>query len=217
MIRVVVVDDEALVRFGLELIFRGTADIDVVATTTGALAVREVGLRGPDVVLLDIRTPGVDALTVVRQLRAMPRPPAVAMLTTAGSGENVAAALRCGAAGFFLKDTEPQHLAQYIRTLASGGVVLSRDVTRSAADDYLDTAARSAASAGVARLTKREREVLVLLAEGLSNLAIGVRMHLSRGTIKDHVSTVLAKLGVGNRVQAALIAQRAGLLRRPGA
>ncbi|MFD8496391.1 response regulator [Amycolatopsis sp. NPDC059657] len=213
MIRVVVVDDEALVRSGFQLILRAAGDIDVVATATGAQAVREIGVHKPDVVLLDIRMPDVDGLTILRQLRALPNPPVVAMLTTFDSDEYIATALRSGAAGFLLKDTEPEHLAQLVRTLASGGVVLSPKVTRSVVDGFLDSGADSKAVDGVAQLTDRERDVLVLIAEGLSNADIGARVHLSVGTIKDHVSAILTKLKVNSRVQAALLAQRAGLLR----
>ncbi|MGA6161791.1 response regulator [Amycolatopsis magusensis] len=213
MIRVVVVDDEALIRSGFQLILRAAGDIDVVATATGAQAVREIGVHKPDVVLLDIRMPDVDGLTILRQLRAQPEPPIVAMLTTFDSDEYIATALRSGAAGFLLKDTEPEHLAQLVRTLASGGVVLSPKVTRSVVDGFLDSGAGAEAVDSVARLTDRERDVLVLIAEGLSNADIGARVHLSVGTIKDHVSAILTKLKVNSRVQAALLAQRAGLLR----
>ncbi|WP_158889219.1 response regulator [Amycolatopsis anabasis] len=212
MIRVVVVDDEALVRSGFELILRAAGDIDVVSTAAGSQAMREVGLHRPDVVLLDIRMPDVDGLTILREIRGMPDPPVVAMLTTFDSDEYIAAALRSGAAGFILKDTDPEQLAQLVRTLAAGGVVLSPKVTRAVVDGYLDGGASAAAARRVAQLTDREREVLVLIADGLSNADIGARIHLSVGTVKDHVSAILAKLEVGSRVQAALLAQRAGLL-----
>lgn len=213
MIRVVVVDDEALIRSGFELILRAAGDIDVVATATGTDAVREIGLHRPDVVLLDIRMPDVDGLTILRQVRDMADPPVVAMLTTFDADEYIAAALRSGAAGFLLKDTDPEQLAQLVRTLASGGVVLSPKVTRAVVDGYLDAGAGSDAADRVARLTDRERAVLVLVSAGLSNADIGARVHLSVGTVKDHVSAILTKLRVGSRVQAALLAQRAGLLR----
>ncbi|MBB5897877.1 response regulator [Kutzneria kofuensis] len=219
MIRVVVVDDEELVRSGFRLILEAAGDIEVVATATGAQAVREVGLHQPDVVLLDIRMPDVDGLTILRQLRGLRRPPVVAMLTTFDSDEYIATALRSGAAGFILKDTGPDQLAQVVRTLAAGGVVLSPKVTRTVVDGYLDSGAGSAAAGQVSQLTERERAVLVLIADGLSNTDIGARIHVSVGTVKDHVSAILTKLGVGSRVQAALVAQRAGLLdcdeRRP--
>jgi DNA-binding NarL/FixJ family response regulator len=219
MIRVVVVDDEELVRSGFRLILQAAGDIDVVATATGAQAVREVGLHKPDVVLLDIRMPDVDGLTILRQLQGLKPPPIVAMLTTFDSDEYIATALRSGAAGFILKDTGPEQLAQMVRTLAAGGVVLSSKVTRTVVDGYLGSAADSAAATQVGQLTERERAVLVLIAEGLSNTDIGARIHVSVGTVKDHVSSILTKLRVGSRVQAALVAERAGLLaegeRRP--
>ncbi|RSM45781.1 DNA-binding response regulator [Amycolatopsis balhimycina DSM 5908] len=212
MVRVIVVDDEELVRSGFRLILQAAGDIEVVATVTGAHAVKEVSLLRPDVVLLDIRMPDVDGLTVLRQLRGLQNPPVVAMLTTFDSDEYIATALRSGAAGFILKDTAPEQLAQLVRTLAAGGVVLSPKVTRTVVDGYLDSGAGSAAATQVDQLSDRERAVLVLIADGLSNADIAGRIHVSVGTVKDHVSALLTKLGVGSRVQAALVAQRAGLL-----
>lgn len=213
MIRVMVVDDEALVRSGFRLILSAAADIEVVATTTGAEAVDTVRRERPDVVLLDIRMPDVDGLTVLGRLRALPEPPVVAMLTTFDADEYVLTALRSGAAGFLLKDTEPDQLAQLVRTLAAGGVVMSPKASRAVWQSHPGTAAVYDEEAGrVSRLSEREREVLVLIAEGLSNAEIGSRVHLSAGTVKDHVSAILAKLRVAGRVQAALLAQRAGLL-----
>ncbi|MFD5830745.1 response regulator [Lentzea sp. NPDC060358] len=212
MIRVVVVDDEELVRTGFRLILQAAGDIEVVATPTGAQAVREVSLLKPDVVLLDIRMPDVDGLTILRQLQGLKPPPVVAMLTTFDSDEYIATALRTGASGFVLKDTGPEQLAQMVRTLAHGGVVLSPKVTRTVVDGYLGSGAGSGAAEQVGLLSERERAVLVLIAEGLSNTEIGARVHISVGTVKDHVSAILTKLRVGSRVQAALVAQRAGLL-----
>ncbi|NLU68670.1 response regulator transcription factor [Streptomyces sp. HNM0574] len=228
-----VVDDEALVRSGFELILNAADGIEVVATAAGSEAVPAVRRTGPDVVLLDIRMPDVDGLSVLREIRTLPEPPAVAMLTTFDTDEYILAALRSGAAGFLLKDTEPEQLAQLVRTLAAGGVVMSpkaslailhshpagdpdEDVPGPPSTAPEDGAVRDAAghpgTARVGTLTGRERDVLVLVAEGLSNVGIGARLHLSAGTVKDHVSAILAKLGVGSRVQAALLAQRAGLL-----
>lgn len=212
MIRVIVIDDEELVRSGFRLILEAAGDIEVVATASGTHAVREISLHRPDVVLLDIRMPDVDGLTILRQARGVKTPPVVAMLTTFDSDEYIATALRSGAAGFILKDTGPEQLAQLVRTLAAGGVVLSPKVTRTVVDGYLDSGAGSTAASQINRLTDRERAVLVLIAEGLSNADIGTRIHVSVGTVKDHVSAILTKLHVGSRVQAALVAQRAGLL-----
>ncbi|MEU0673924.1 response regulator transcription factor [Streptomyces sp. NPDC006172] len=215
MIRVLVVDDEALIRTGFTHILDAAADINVVAAVPGALAVRTAAEKEPDVVLLDIRMPDVDGLTVLADLCGLPRPPVVAMLTTFGMDEYVSTALRSGAAGFLLKDTDPEQFAPMVRTLAEGGVVLSPKVTRTVVDGYLGNEPSEPAARAVARLTDRERAVLVLVAEGLSNGRIGARMHLSAGTVKDHVSAILTKLRVDSRVQAALLAERAGLLRLP--
>ena len=210
-----VVDDEALIRTGFQHILDTADGIEVVAAVSGGRAVPVVREVCPDVVLLDIRMPDVDGLTVLAEVRRLPDPPVIAMLTTFDMDEYVAAALRSGAAGFLLKDTDPEQLPHLVRTLADGGVVLASRVTRTVVDGYLDSGPQQAATQCVARLTERERSVLVLIAEGLSNADIGARMNLSTGTVKDHVSAVLSKLEVGNRVQADLLAERAGLLRPP--
>ncbi|MBP5941546.1 response regulator transcription factor [Streptomyces sp. LBUM 1476] len=207
-----VVDDEALVRSGFRLILNAAEDIEVVATATGAEAVATVRRERPDVVLLDIRMPDVDGLTVLGQVRALPEPPVVAMLTTFDADEYVVTALKSGAAGFLLKDTEPDQLAQLVRTLAAGGVVMSPKASHAVWRGRPVSAADDEEAGRVGRLSEREREVLVLVAEGLSNAEVGARIHLSAGTVKDHVSAILTKLRVGSRVQAALLAQRAGLL-----
>jgi DNA-binding NarL/FixJ family response regulator len=214
VIRVVVVDDEALVRSGFRLILNAAPDIEVVAATVGGNALDAVLEHRPDVVLVDIRMPDVDGLTVLSRLRDLSDPPAVAMLTTFDADEYVLKALNLGAAGFLLKDTEPEHLAQLVRTLAMGGVVMSPKASRTLLRSLPRTEEVAGDPAGtrVERLTDRERDVLVLLAEGLSNAEIGVRLHLGTGTVKDHVSALLTKLRVSGRVQAALLAQRAGLL-----
>ena len=215
MIRVLVVDDEALIRMDFRHILDAADDIEVVAAVPGGQAVRAAQELGPDVVLLDIRMPDVDGLTVLAELRRMQDPPVVAILTTFDMDEYVAAALRSGAAGFLLKDTDPEQLPYLIRSLADGGVVLSAKVTRTVVDGYLDADPHNPAALVVDRLTDRERTVLVLVAEGLSNAGIAERMYLSTATVKDHVSAVLTKLEVGSRVQAALLAERAGLLKEP--
>ncbi|MEV7385463.1 LuxR family two component transcriptional regulator [Streptomyces sp. Ag109_O5-1] len=213
MIRVLVVDDEALIRTGFTHILETADDIEVVAAVPGGQAVRTVRELRPDVVLLDIRMPDVDGLTILADLRRMPQAPVVAMLTTFDTDEYVATALRSGAAGFLLKDTDPEQFPHLVRTLAEGGTVLSSKVTRLVVGGYLDNSVREPAAVRLTtRLTERERAVLVLMAEGLANAEIGERLHLSTGTIKGHVTSVLGKLRVSSRVQAALIAERAGLL-----
>jgi len=210
-----VVDDEALIRTGFQHILDAADGIETVGAVSGGQALQAVRELRPDIVLLDIRMPDVDGLTVLAGIRQMPAPPVVAMLTTFDTDEYVSAALRAGAAGFLLKDTDPEQLGHLVRTLATGDTVLSSKVTRTVVDGFLDGGADESAARAVARLTEREREVLILLAEGLSNGDIGGRMFLSAGTVKDHVSAILTKLRVDNRVRAALVAERAGLLRRP--
>ncbi|GHF47492.1 DNA-binding response regulator [Streptomyces mashuensis] len=234
MVRVVVVDDEQLVRSGLRLILGTAPDLEVVADCGGGDAVRTVAALLPDVVLLDIRMPDVDGLTVLRGLRALPRPPAVAMLTTFDADEYLAAALHGGATGFLLKDTDPEQLVRAVRTLAAGGSVLDPAVTGAVIGGYVaagtgdpgapgaaagkatgSAAADRSAAEAVRALTPREREVLAHLGEGLGNQRIAERMGLAPSTVKDHVRAVLAKLGGVNRVQAAIVADRAGLVRPP--
>lgn len=213
MIRVVVVDDEALVRSGFRMILNASDGIEVVATADGAGAADVVRRELPDVVLLDIRMPDVDGLTVLRQIQELPAPPYVAMLTTFDTDEYILTALRSGASGFLLKDTEPEQLAQLVRTLAAGGVVMSPKASRALLRSHPGAGApQDADVARVGLLSERERDVLVLVAEGLSNADIGTRIHLSTGTVKDHVSSILTKLRVTSRVQAALLAERSGLL-----
>jgi DNA-binding NarL/FixJ family response regulator len=212
---VVVIDDEALVRSGFGLILNAEPDIAVVATGTGAEALQVIQAEKPDVLLLDIRMPDVDGLAVLNSLRRMTPRPAVAMLTTFDADEYILTALRLGASGFVLKDTEPRQLADFVRVLAGGGVVLSPKASRSLVQNH--PSFRSELDEEAARvdlLTERERDVLVLVASGLSNADIGLRLFLGAGTVKDHVSAILAKLGVSSRVQAALAAQRSGLLDR---
>jgi DNA-binding NarL/FixJ family response regulator len=212
MARVMIVDDEALVRSGLALILGSAGDIEVVATCDGAQAVEQAQRHRPDVILLDVRMPQVDGLAVLRQLARWADPPVVTMLTTFDSDEFIAEALGWGAAGFLLKDTEPEQLMHAVRTLAAGGSVLSPAVTRRVINGYIDGSARPADVARIKAMSPREREVLGLLGQGLSNADIGRHLHLSTATVKDHVSAVLMRLGVTNRVQAAVVARQVGVL-----
>jgi DNA-binding NarL/FixJ family response regulator len=209
-IRVVVVDDEALVRSGFELILGAVDDIEVVATSDGIGAIDAIVRARPDVVLLDIRMPGVDGLTVLRRIRELPDRPEVAMLTTFDADEYVARALQDGASGFLLKDIDPELLPRVVRTVAGGGVVLSPRTSGKVAQRLVGQS-DAPADPGLELLTDREREVLALLGDGMTNAAIASALFLSTATVKDHVSAILTKLAVPGRVQAALIAARAGL------
>ena len=212
MVRVMIVDDEALVRSGLALILGSADDIEVAATCEGVRAVEEARRRRPDVMLLDLRMPKVDGLAVLHGLQGWSGRPAVAMLTTFDSDEFIAQALRLGAVGFLVKDTEPEQLIHAVRALATGEIVLSTAVTRTVISGYLDCGIRSTDTARVQAMSQRERDVLALIGRGLSNAEIARYLHLSTATVKDHVSAVLGRLGVTNRVQAAVVAREAGVL-----
>ncbi|MBZ4320770.1 response regulator [Streptomyces huiliensis] len=211
MIRVMVVDDEKLLRAGIRSILEAEPDIEVPVACEGVRAVELAAAHRPDVVLLDIRMPEVDGISVLGSLLALPEPPVVAMLTTFSGNEHIAPALRAGAAGFLVKDTVPDELASAVRILASGGTVLSPAVADSVVDGYLR--AGGAPPARLASLTERERAVLALLARGKSNAEIGAALLMGAATAKDHVSAILAKLGAANRVQAAVLAHHHGLVR----
>ncbi|MFE4627438.1 response regulator [Streptomyces mirabilis] len=218
MIRVLVVDDEALIRKGFQHILDAAQDIEVAAAVPGSQAVQVAQEICPDIVLLDIRMPDVDGLTVLAGLRRLSHPPVVAMLVTIGMDEHVATALRSGAAGFLLKDTDPEQLPFLVRTLAAGGTVLSSKVTRTGVDVCPNAGPQEPAARSLVRLTDRERAVLVLIGEGLSNSDIATRMHLSTSTVKDDVSAILTEFTefkVDGRVQASRTAEGACLLKPP--
>lgn len=211
MIRVAIVDDEGLLRSGLQLMIDAADDLTVVASCSGADALSLLAETRPDLVLLDIRMPEIDGLTILRELRDWPDPPVVAMLTTFDTDELIAEALRAGASGYLLKDTDPIDLTVAIRSLVAGQSTLSPRVARTVIDRYLQQGAETEAVGLVDRLSPREREVLRLIATGQSNTQIGSRLYLSPLTVKDHVSVILSKLEVDNRVQAAVLAHRARL------
>ncbi|GEB45352.1 DNA-binding response regulator [Microbacterium testaceum] len=212
IIRVAVIDDEALIRSGFSHILSAADDIEVVATADGVQAMEVLAEARPDVVLLDIRMPGRNGLEVLRDIRRAGWDTTVAILTTFDSDDHIASALDAGAAGFLVKDTDPRQLPQLVRTLHGGGVVFSPTVSRAVVAGYLRPEP-AADTDLVDALSSREREILVQLGRGLSNIQIGAAMFLSPATVKAHISTILGKLGVEGRVQAALVAERAGLLR----
>ncbi|MCV7358123.1 response regulator [Mycolicibacterium fluoranthenivorans] len=212
MTKVVIVDDEALIRSGFRLILSAVEGIDVVATCDGIQALDVIAEYQPDVVLLDIRMPGKDGLSILADLQKMPDPPKVAVLTTFDADDYIAAALRLGAAGFLLKDTDPEQLPHMVRSLAAGGLVLSDKVSPRVVTGYLEDRTDESALTMIEKLSDRETEVLTLLAQGRSNAEIAATIYSSVGTVKDQVSSILSKLSVKSRVEAAIIAQRAGLL-----
>ena len=213
MIRVLVVDDEALVRSGLRMILEAVDDIVVVAEANdGAAAVAAVARHRPDVVLMDVRMPGVDGLTAAERIGGGPESPKLIMLTTFDLDEYVHAALRAGAVGFLLKDTPPRDLAAAVRTVAAGNAMLAPTVTKRLISAYAEQRPSRAEEARrqLAALTGREDEVVRAVARGLSNAEIGRELSMSEATVKAHVSRSLAKLGLTNRVQAAILVHDAG-------
>jgi DNA-binding NarL/FixJ family response regulator len=214
VIRVVVVDDEPMVCAHLRTILGSSGTIEVVGEAhDGAAGVEEIVRTRPDLVLMDLRMPGVDGLTAIERIGRMADPPAVVVLTTFDADQYVLRALRAGAAGFLVKSTPPEDLIGLVQVAAEGHTVLSpvaaRRLVAASADSH---SARDRARELVASLTEREAEVLACLGEGLSNAQIGSRLYLSEATIKGYVSRVLDKLGCANRTQAGLIAHDAGLV-----
>ncbi|MFK8849683.1 response regulator [Streptomyces sp. Ac-502] len=213
MIRVLVVDDEALVRIGLRMILQPADDIEVVGEAgDGREAITAVAAHRPDVVLMDVRMPGMDGLTALRELRRSPGGPRVIMLTTFDLDDYVHTALRNGASGFLLKDTSPRDLANAVRTVAEGSAMLTPKVTQRLIDTFAGLEPEGAAEARqrLSVLTEREDEVVRAVARGLSNAEVGRALIMSEGTVKAHVSRALAKLNLSNRVQMALLVRDAG-------
>ncbi|SCK19847.1 two component transcriptional regulator, LuxR family [Streptomyces sp. WMMB 714] len=213
-VRVVVVDDEPMVCRFLRTILGSADDIEVVGEAhDGAAGVEAVQRHRPDVVLMDLRMPGVDGLTAIERIGGIADPPAVVVLTTFDADQYVLRALRAGAVGFLVKSTPPEDLIGLVRVASEGHTVLSAAAARRLVTASVDShSARDRAAALVESLTEREAEVLACLGEGLSNAQIAARLHLSEATIKGYVSRMLDKLGCANRTQAGLIAHDAGVV-----
>jgi DNA-binding NarL/FixJ family response regulator len=213
---VLIVDDDPLVRAGLAMMLGGTPDIRVVAEAgDGSEVIPLVERHAPDVVLMDIRMPGVDGLTATEALRARGREPEVIVLTTFDADRHVLRALRAGAAGFLLKDTPPEEIVAAVRLVAQGRPVLSPEVTRRLIARVADSDSdrrRDRARTRLALLNDRERDVAVAVGQGRSNAEIAAVLHLAVPTVKTHVSNILTKLDLNNRVQIALLAHDAGLI-----
>jgi DNA-binding NarL/FixJ family response regulator len=216
VITVLLVDDEELVRFGLRTVLEAAGDFEVVGEAgNGADGVKAARELKPDVVLTDIRMPGMDGLAATRQILAQPDPPRVAVLTTFHVDEYVYAALAAGAAGFLLKDTPPREIAAAVRAIADGTATLSPKVTAQLIESYVDKKAaprKAQALRKLSGLSDREREVLRLLGTGESNAELARQLYVSEATVKTYVSRLLAKLDLTNRTQAAILAHEAGLL-----
>ena len=206
MIRIVVADDHAVVRHGLRSFLGLQEDMEVVGEAEdGEQAVAVVEELRPDVVLIDLVMPGVDGVEAIRRIHELLPEARVVVLTSFADDSKVVPAVRAGAAGYLLKDVQPADLAAAIRTVAAGGALLDPSVT---ARVLQEVAAGGAPDPG---LTAREREVLGLLAQGLTNRQIAAQLVLSEKTVKTHVSSILGKLGLADRTQAALYAVRGGL------
>ncbi|MDX2730265.1 response regulator transcription factor [Streptomyces sp. PA03-2a] len=214
MITVLLADDDPAARQGLRTIIDSSPDARVVAEAwDGRSAVDQARRLLPDVVVMDVRMPGTDGIAATRQLRKLPTPPAVLILTTFGLEEYVEQALKAGASGFLIKDTPPAELLSALRGLAEGHAVFAPEVTGQVIDlttGEVQAPADSRYTELVAALTERQVEVLRLLALGLSNANIATELGMTEGTVKGHVTQLLARLGVTNRVAAARIAYRAG-------
>ncbi|HCT79534.1 MAG TPA: DNA-binding response regulator [Micromonosporaceae bacterium] len=215
MIRVLLVDDEALVRSGLRLILEAAGDIAIVAEARdGNEALDAVRRHKPEVVLMDVRMPARDGLSAAVELSRLPDPPKVIMLTTFDLDEYVHTALRAGAVGFLLKDTPPRDLADAVRTVAAGNAMLSPTVTRRLISSFAGKGPSQAdhAKQRLTVLTERELEVVCAVGRGLSNAEIARELDMAETTVKAHVSRALAKLSLSNRVQAAILVHDAGLV-----
>ena len=208
-VRVLLVDDDALVRAGLRMILSAVEDLQVVGEADdGARAVAAVHAHRPDVVLMDIRMPEMDGIAATAALRRLDAPPKVIVLTTFQADEQVMSALRAGASGFLLKDTPPAEIVHAVRLVAAGDAMLSPSVTRTLLSHFGDAKAterRRAAAQRLATLTDRERQVAAAIGSGASNAEVAASLFLSEATVKAHVSRLFTKLDVTNRVQIAIL------------
>ncbi len=215
-LRVLLVDDDPLVRAGLRTILSSAVDLEIIGEAAdGAAAISAASVHRVDVVLMDVRMPGVDGITATERIAALPDPPSVIVLTTFQLDEYVFGALRAGASGFLLKDTPPADIISAVRLVAAGNAMLSPSVTRTIIDYYsADPAAarRSTAENALKALSDREREIAAEVGRGRSNADIAAHLYMSEATVKAHVSHVLAKLNAANRVQVAIMMRDAGLV-----
>lgn len=212
-IRVLIADDEALIRSGLQLMLESQSDLRVVAEAEDGRSAVDLSLSiHPDVILMDIQMPQMTGIESTRKITTGNNPPSVVMLTTFGDDANVYEALRAGASGFLLKDSRPEDVIRAIRAVAAGEALLSPAVTKRLVDQFVTTHHPSITDKDYERLTDREREIVVLVAEGLSNQEIADRLFISFSTAKTHVSHVLTKLGLRDRIHIVIYAYQHGLV-----
>jgi DNA-binding NarL/FixJ family response regulator len=213
-IRVLVADDQSMVRAGFRMLLNGEQDIEVVAeASNGRQAVAMAERFNPAVVLMDIRMPEIDGLEATRRILAANHAARILILTTFGLDEYVYEALRAGASGFVLKDDPAEQLIGAVRTVAAGNALLSPAITKRVIRQFTRIT-RQAPPKELGELTEREREILRLIAVGLSNAEIGRELYISETTVKTHVTHILQKLGLRDRVQAVVLAYQAGLFER---
>jgi DNA-binding NarL/FixJ family response regulator len=215
VIRVLVVDDQQLLRAGFRVILEAEPDIEVVGEAVdGVDAVELAGSTRPDVVLMDIRMPRLDGLAATEQLMRRPDPPRVVVLTTFDQNEYVVRALKAGAYGFLLKDAPPSRLIAAIRAAASGEALIEPSITRRLIERFAVSEPAATASTVLDSLTERERDVLRLVARGRSNAEIAAEMVIAETTVKTHVARILTQLGLRDRVQAVVLAYDCGFVTR---
>lgn len=212
-VRLLLVDDDPLVRAGLAMLLGGDSGIEVVAQAgDGAEVPAAVDAHHPDVVLMDLRMPGVDGIRATARLRARANPPEVVVLTTFDSDDNVLRALRAGASGFLVKDAPPEQIVAAVHRAAAGEPILSPAVLRRLMDAAIaSSGSADQARAALARLSPREHDVAVAVGQGRSNAEIAASLLMSMATVKAHISRILAKLDLNNRTQVALLIRDAGL------
>ncbi|WP_347956960.1 response regulator transcription factor [Gordonia aichiensis] len=210
MIRVLIVDDQRLVRAGLRMLCESTDDLDVVGEAAdGAEAIRAVIALTPDVVLMDLRMPGLDGVAATTQITRRPDAPKVLVLTTFDDDDHLYPALAAGAAGFLVKDTDPADLLDAIRRVADGDLPFTPDLLRRLVDRAVDPATASSPPEPVA-LTDRESQILALVGDGLTNPEIAERLHLGVSTVKSHIGNLMDKTDCDNRARLAVYAYRRG-------